>query len=95
MLRSRKANGWGAGQEEDAVSESIIFQCQTRFHYWLQMPTNPFHLKKFYNLPVTVLHVAIWQSLGNHGSAGWVGRGWDSRTTDRMTSFAEGFGGRE
>lgn len=85
MLRSRKENGWGAGQEGDTVSESIIFQCQTGFRYWLQMSTNSFHLKKFYNLPVTVLHVDIWQSPGNHCSAGWVGGSWDSRTTDRMT----------
>lgn len=60
----------------ETVSESIIFPCQTRFHDWLQMSTNSFHLKKFYNLPVTVLHVDIWHSPGiTVVLAGWAGAG--------------------
>lgn len=54
------------------------------------MTTNSCHLKKFYNLAVTVLHVDIWRSLGNaekekHCSVGRVGWNWDSGATDRMT----------
>lgn len=67
MFSKRNENGWGAGQEGDVISKSILFQWQTRFFFccWLQMTTNSFHLKKFYNLPATIVHVDIWRSRGN------------------------------
>lgn len=57
--------GGELGRKEMLYQNLSFSNVRQGFICWLQMTTNSFHLKEFYNLPVTTLHVDIWHSLGN------------------------------